>query len=108
MADAYLQVSTTTDSPEAATALARSLVQARLAACVQVLGPVASTYWWRGQVETADEWLCVAKTTADQFDALAAHIRASHGYETPEITATPIVAGSPDYLAWIAAETGGA
>jgi periplasmic divalent cation tolerance protein len=105
MTDSYLQVTTATDSKQAAERLARGIVEARLAACVQVLGPVASTYWWKGRVEAAEEWLCLAKTTAGRFEALAAHIHAHHSYETPEVTATPVTRGSADYLGWVSSET---
>jgi periplasmic divalent cation tolerance protein len=78
--DRYLMAMTTTDAHEDAERLARDLVERRLAACVQVLGPISSTYRWRGAVETAEEWLCLIKTTAARFDALAAHIETDHGY----------------------------
>jgi periplasmic divalent cation tolerance protein len=106
--DRYLMAMTTTDAREHADRLARSLVEERLAACVQVLGPIASTYRWQGQVETAEEWLCLIKTTTHRFNALAAHVDANHGYDTPELTAVPISDGSPRYLAWVSGETGGA
>jgi periplasmic divalent cation tolerance protein len=105
MANEYLQVVTSTASEEEARQIARGAVERRLAACAQVLGPISSTYWWQGAIETAGEWLCLLKTTVERFEALAAHIRAEHSYDTPEITATPINHGSADYLAWIAAET---
>ena len=108
MPDRYLMVMTTTDAREHADRLARSLVEGRLAACVQVLGPIASTYRWQGQVETAQEWLCLIKTTGSRFDALAAHVDAHHTYDTPELTAVPISDGSARYLAWVSGETGGA
>lgn len=79
----------------------------RLAACAQVIGPVISTYWWQGAIETAGEWVCLLKTPASEFESLAHHIRAEHSYATPAITATPISLGSPDYLAWIHRETVG-
>ncbi len=101
----FLQVMTTLDSNTDANHLARDLVDARLAACVQVVGPINSTYWWKAEIETATEWLCVIKTRAELFDLLAERITALHSYETPEITATPITDGSPGYLAWIADET---
>jgi periplasmic divalent cation tolerance protein len=104
---AYVQVTTATASEEEARQIARGAVERRLAACAQVVGPITSTYWWQGAIETAGEWLCVLKTTASRFEALAAHVRAEHSYDTPEITATPITQGSPDYLAWITAETDG-
>ena len=103
--DAYLQVHTTTDSRELALKIARSTVEARLAACAQVVGPIASTYRWQGFVEQADEWLLLLKTTRERFAALAEHIRGEHTYETPEILAFPVEAGSADYLRWISAET---
>lgn len=103
-----LQVVTTTDSPEDADRLARSAVERRLAACAQVVGPVTSTYWWDGAVQTATEWQCVLKTTAARFDDLRAHLEREHSYDTPEIVATPIVGGAAAYLDWIGRETGGA
>jgi periplasmic divalent cation tolerance protein len=107
MPDDYLQVTTTVDSKDQADALARGLVEARLAACVQVVGPIASTYRWQGAVETAAEWLCLAKTTGERFDALAAHVEAHHPYDVPELLATPVTAGAGAYLRWVTAETSG-
>lgn len=103
----YLQVVTTTDSREEADKLARSAVERRLAACAQVAGPVTSTYWWEGAVQTASEWQCLLKTTAERFGELQEHLEREHSYETPEIVATPIVAGAARYLDWIAGETAG-
>jgi periplasmic divalent cation tolerance protein len=96
-----LQVSTTAASEEEAERIGAALVERRLAACVQVIGPIASRYRWGGEVETAREWLCVAKTTAVRYAELEAAIRELHSYEEPEILATPIVAGSKGYLDWI-------
>jgi periplasmic divalent cation tolerance protein len=101
----YLQVITTIDSPAEADRIGRQLVERRLVACFQVVGPIRSTYRWRGGVEQADEWLCLAKTTTDRHDELVAELRRLHPYETPEIVATPIVAGFSGYLDWIASET---
>jgi periplasmic divalent cation tolerance protein len=103
--DRYLMAMTTTDARADAERLARDLVEGRLAACVQVLGPISSTYRWRGAIETADEWLCLIKTTAARFDALAAHIETNHGYGTPELTAVPVDHGSAAYLAWVSSAT---
>jgi periplasmic divalent cation tolerance protein len=103
---AYLQVCTAVPAEEEARLLARRVVEARLAAAVQVVGPIHSTFWWRGEIRTATEWLCVAKTTARRFPELAALIRTLHPYEVPEITATAITHGDPDYLHWISQETG--
>ncbi|GAB3680728.1 divalent-cation tolerance protein CutA [Actinocorallia lasiicapitis] len=105
MADAYVQVTTTIDEQSDAAELARSAVEERLAACAQVVGPITATYWWEGEVETADEWMVLFKTTADRFQELAVHINDHHSYETPEIIATPVVAGSAEYLGWITDQT---
>jgi periplasmic divalent cation tolerance protein len=101
----FIQVGTTIDSQEGAKKIADTLVEKRLAACVQISGPITSTYWWQGQIETAQEWICTAKTQQDLYDAVEQAIRAVHSYETPEIIATPIVAGSQSYLDWIRDET---
>lgn len=100
-----LQVTTAVESREDADRLARVLVDERLAACVQVIGPIGSTYWWQGAVEDAQEWLCLIKTAEHRFDALSARINELHSYDVPEITVVPIVKGSADYLDWIEAET---
>jgi periplasmic divalent cation tolerance protein len=101
----YLQVQTTTDSRAEAMELGRSAVQARLAACAQVAGPVASTYWWEGGIERAEEWLVLLKLPAARFSELAAFISERHSYDEPEIVAIPIVAGTATYLSWISEET---
>jgi periplasmic divalent cation tolerance protein len=105
MSQAYLQVTTTTDSREEAAAIARSAVEERLAACAQLFGPMASTYWWEEEIETAEEWMVLFKTTGDRFEDLVVLITDRHSYDTPEIIATPVVAGSADYLSWITDQT---
>ena len=99
-------VSTTAGSMDQAEAIAQVLLDAQLAACVQ-LTPIASRYLWQGQVVRADEILLLIKTRAALFDQIVAAIRAAHSYETPEIIATSVSAGSDDYLKWLAASTGG-
>jgi periplasmic divalent cation tolerance protein len=98
-------VLTTLPDRGAADALGRSLVEARLAACVSVGAPVQSIYHWRGSIETSSEVPLTIKTDADLFDAVAAAIRGAHPYELPEILAVPVCNGTADYLAWIDAET---
>jgi periplasmic divalent cation tolerance protein len=101
----YLQVQTTTDSRAEAMELARAAVEARLAACGQVAGPVASTYWWNDELERTEEWFVFFKLPADRYDELAAFLTERHSYDEPEILATPIVAGSATYLSWLRDET---
>lgn len=96
-----MQVQTAIDDPERAAAIARELVDGRLAACVQVVGPVASTYRWQGAVETATEHLLLCKTTRDQADALVDALRALHPYDVPEVIVLPIEGGLAAYLTWI-------
>ena len=97
-----LQVTTTLPDRAAADRVALRTVERRLAACAQVLGPVASTYRWEDRVETAEEWYCHLKTTAERFPALVECLRELHTYAVPEIVALPIVGGDPAYLRWIA------
>ena len=89
--------------PDAADGLATALVEARLAACVNVLPGLRSVYRWQHAVERADESLLIAKTTVAGYAALEAGIRARHPYELPEVVAVDIAAGLPAYLEWLAA-----
>lgn len=101
----FLQVQTTTDSRAEAVELARAAVELRLAACAQVSGPIASTYWWEDSVERAEEWQLTLKLPAAGYPALADFITRRHSYDEPEIVALPIIAGSVAYLSWIEQET---
>jgi periplasmic divalent cation tolerance protein len=100
-----IQVATTIDTQEGAKKIADTLVEKRLAACVQISGPITSTYWWQGQIEAAQEWICTAKTRQDLYVAVEQAIREAHSYDEPEILATPILAGSQGYLNWVVQET---
>ena len=91
--------------PEAAEALARQLVEQRLAACVNLLDGVRSIYRWRDDVEQAAETLLLAKTRGSRYAQLQQAVRDAHPYELPEIVAVPIASGLPDYLHWIAEST---
>jgi periplasmic divalent cation tolerance protein len=101
----YIEVHSTTDSREEADRICAAVVEARLAACAQVTGPIRSAYWWQGKIERADEYFLMMKTTRDRFGALAKLIRENHSYETPDIVAVPILEGTEDYLEWISSET---
>jgi periplasmic divalent cation tolerance protein len=100
--DAMKIVLTTAASHDEARRIAHALVTRRQAACVNLVGPVESHYRWKNEVETAQEWLLVIKTTADMFDEVQATIRELHSYELPECIQLPIEAGSEEYLNWIA------
>jgi periplasmic divalent cation tolerance protein len=104
MAD-FMQVVTAIDSEDSAERLARGITGARLAASVQIVGPIKSFYWWKGDFVEAREWQLTMKTTSERLSALEAHIKENHSYETPGIIATVIPWGSREYLDWITAET---
>jgi periplasmic divalent cation tolerance protein len=99
MTDVVMVMTTSADAAHAE-ALARLLVEQRLAACVQVLAPMRSTYRWQGGVEQADEQLLLIKTTQGRVADVSAAIRARHSYELPEITIAEL-GGSDAYLAWV-------
>jgi periplasmic divalent cation tolerance protein len=101
----FIQVSTTVEKKEDAKRLAELALNQRLAACVQVIGPITSTYWWQGKMEKAQEWLCLMKTGKDLYEALERAIKSIHPYDEPEIIALPIVGGSQGYLCWIDEQT---
>ena len=88
-----------------AEAMAERLVQARVAACVNLLAPCRSVYRWEERVQSEEEHPLLVKTSAAAYPALEAAIRAAHPYELPEIIAVPVERGLPAYLAWVDAET---
>ncbi len=94
-------VLTTCGSKEEAQRIARTLVEQRLAACVNLVGPIESVYPWQGKVENAAEWLLLIKTTRKGFERVSQAVRELHSYELPECIAVPIEAGSSEYLNWI-------
>lgn len=103
--DQALLVLTNVPDLECAQLIARTLVEARLAACVNLLPAVQSIYRWQGHIEEATEITLLIKTTSQQVDSLQTAIVKLHPYDVPEIIATPIVAGYAPYLQWIATET---
>ncbi|MEG3614994.1 divalent-cation tolerance protein CutA [Isoptericola haloaureus] len=101
-----VQVVTTTDSEESALRLMQNAVGRRLVACGQVDGPVTSAYWWDSAVETSIEWRLTLKTTAARVGELRTWLVEQHPYDVPEVLATPVTDGNPDYLAWVRSEVG--
>ena len=95
----------TAPSDDEARRIGRTLVAERLAACVNVIGPLHSIYRWEGQVQEDAEQLLVVKARRSDVDALAARVRALHSYEVPEVVALDVVAGSAPYLAWVLEST---
>ena len=105
MANDVLLVLTNCPDEETADRIATSLVENRLAACVNALAPVESTYRWQGSVEQAVEVPLLIKCTRERYPALEEAIRQLHPYTVPEIVAFPVVAGFAPYLRWVAEET---
>ncbi len=100
----YIQITTTLDKREDAAKLAQQLVVQRLAACVQIVGPITSSYRWKKQIEVSEEWLCLIKTEERLYSVVENKIKKIHPYELPEIVALPITRGSREYLSWISQE----
>jgi periplasmic divalent cation tolerance protein len=94
----------TCESKEAAERLAKLLLEARLAACVNVITQIRSFYWWKEKIESADEALMIIKTSTGLFDQVRERIQSAHSYDVPEIISVPITAGSPAYLEWLGGE----
>lgn len=97
-----LVVFVTFPDKETAEAFSKEVVRARLGACVQLIGPIESTYMWKGELETSREWLCLIKTDERLYPAIEEAIKKGHPYEVPEIVAIEISKGSKAYLDWMA------
>jgi periplasmic divalent cation tolerance protein len=102
MTDKRLMLSTASSREEANT-LASELVSRRLAACVNILGPVSSVYHWQGEVEHSEEFLLLIKSTEAQLSPIQDAIRELHSYQVPELICFTVESGLESYLAWIAA-----
>ena len=96
----YIQVVTTAPDRASAEQIADRLLEERLAACVQI-SPCTSRYHWQGAIEQAEEMVCTVKSRRDLFAEVCRVIRGLHPYEVPEILATPVLGGLPEYLAWV-------
>jgi periplasmic divalent cation tolerance protein len=100
-----IQVITTTADRKEADAIAEEILKQRLAACVQIGGPIDSSYWWNSRIETSREFILTIKTRRDLFPRLEAAILALHSYEQPEILAVAAVEVTPGYLKWLEEQT---
>lgn len=101
----YRVVFVTAANEDEGARIARALVERRLAACVNIISPIRSIYSWKGNIEDDREVLMIAKTRAENFPALAATVKELHSYDTPEVIALPITAGSEKYLDWLSENT---
>lgn len=101
MDPSHVIVTSTTDSETAARELATAAVEAKLAACAQIVGPITSVFVWEGEVRTEREWRLELKTAADRVAALVELVEAQHSYDVPEIVVSSITGGSRAYLKWI-------
>ncbi len=99
--DDAIVVLTTAGRHEEAASIAASLVERRLAACVQVVPGMTSFYRWEGVVERSEEWLLIVKTTSARYDAVESTILDEHSYGTPEVVRLAIDGGSEKYLDWL-------
>ncbi len=97
----FIMVYVTTSSKAEAEKIAQSLLNERLIACANILGPVSSHFHWNNKIDSAEEFLMIMKSRADLFSALETRVRALHSYEVPEVIAVPIVDGSKGYLDWM-------
>ncbi len=100
-----IQIVTTVGNKEEAERIGRYLVEKRLAACVQIAGPIKSIYRWKGKIEEAEEWQCIIKTRRNNYRRIEKEIRSLHPYELPEITALDLDYALAEYADWIVMET---
>jgi len=97
----HIIVLVTTASKEEAETIAQRLLEAKLIACANIIGPVSSRFLWSGKIDKAEEYLVFLKSRRDLFGKLSESVKALHSYEVPEIIAFPVVAGSKAYLDWL-------
>ena len=100
----FIQVFITINVRSKAKEIAERLIDKRLAACVQISGPVTSLYRWEGKVAEDEEWLLIVKSSRAHYSELEAEVRKIHGYEVPEILAVPIADGNKAYFSWMKKE----
>lgn len=98
----FIQIITTVGKKKEAQQISNSLLARKLIACAQIIGPVTSSYPWKGKIQSNEEWQCIFKTRSDLFNATELLIKEIHPYELPEIISTPILNGSKEYFDWLA------
>lgn len=91
----------TSANKEEAEKIARCLLDEKLIACANIIGPISSLFWWTGKVERTKEYIVLMKSRMDLFEKLSKRVKALHSYEVPEIIALPIVKGSRAYMKWL-------
>lgn len=97
----YYLVVMTTPTKREATKIVQYLLEERLIACANIIGPVSSLFWWKAKIEDATEFLVLMKSHNKLFDKLSERVKEIHSYEVPEVLAVPILKGSPSYLSWL-------
>ena len=98
----------TVPNADEAKKIGEALVAERLVACANIVGPIASIYWWQGQIQRDSEAVLIAKTRAELVERVIARVKSLHSYTVPCVVSLPIERGNPDFLEWIEAETGAA
>ena len=98
-----LVVITTTSTKKEATTIVRALLEERLIACANIIGPISSMFWWKDKIDEATEFLVLMKSSRKLFDKLSERVKKIHSYEVPEVIALPILKGLPSYLSWLEA-----
>jgi len=99
----YIFVVMTAANREEAVKIVRRLLDERLIACANIVGPVSSLFWWEGKIDEAKEFLVFMKSHRSLFERLSESVKEIHSYQVPEVIALPIIEGSPSYLEWLGA-----
>ena len=103
----YIVVFMTASDKKEASKIVRRLLNERLIACANIVGPVSSLFWWEGKIDEASEFLVIMKSRRDLFKKLSEKVKETHSYEVPEILELPITEGLPSYLEWMSASLHG-